>query len=102
MIKNFLVGLVNFVRGALSEPDGTPSTGRIMAVFALGCSMKWVHFMVYKHGEIPDLMNVLILVGGLYSISKVSGIFEAYINAKAGVQAQPVQTVTASTTVKTS
>ncbi len=85
MIKDFIIGVVKFFRDVFSD-GGQPSFSRVAAGFSLLCSMKWVHFMVYKHGEIPDLLNVLYLVGGLYSINRISSILEAYVAAKAGAQ----------------
>lgn len=83
-------GTILFVRGVFSSDSGSPSYSRIASGFALVCAMKWVNAIVAKTQVIPDLLNVLYLVGGLYFINQLPSILGAISASKAGA----VQTLT--------
>lgn len=73
--------VIGFVKDVFSD-NGQPSFARVAAGFALLCSMRWVHYIVMKTGTIPDMTPILFLVGGLYGISRLASIFDAYVAAK--------------------
>lgn len=89
---NFVRSLILFIRGVFSD-NGEPSYSRIGSAFALICLMKAVWLIVQKTYVIPDLLNVLYLVGGIYFINRLPDILGA-ITASKSALAQSVKTTT--------
>ena len=61
-----------FWRGAFSESDGTPSFSRVATAVIVGFSMGWVTALVRVNHQLPDFGGLVLLIGALYGVNKVS------------------------------
>jgi len=65
----------NFWRSVFSEPDGTPSFSRVATAVIVGFSVGWVTTLVRLNHQLPDFGGLVLLIGALYGVNKVSGAF---------------------------
>ena len=61
-----------FWRGVFSESDGTPSFSRVATAVIVGFSMGWVTALVRVNHQLPDFGGLVLLIGALYGVNKVS------------------------------
>jgi ABC-type uncharacterized transport system permease subunit len=64
-----------FWRSVFSESDGTPSFSRVATAVIVGFSMGWVTALVRLNHQLPDFGGLVLLIGTLYGVNKVSGAF---------------------------
>jgi hypothetical protein len=57
------------------EPDGTPSFSRVATAGVVAFVLGWVTHLVGHDHRLPDFGGVCLLIGTLYGINKVSGVF---------------------------
>ena len=71
--------LVAFLKSTFSEPDGTGSASRILALLAILSNIAWVSFIVIKTSSLPDLSGSAMYIGASfsgYAANKISGAFK--------------------------
>lgn len=69
---------VGFLKQALSEPNGNPSSSRFTAFLITFATISWVSFVVVHTGTLPDLTSAAMFIAagnGGYMANKVSAIF---------------------------
>jgi hypothetical protein len=66
-----------FWRSVFSEPDGTPSFSRVATAVIVGFSMGWVTALVRLNHQLPDFGGLVLLIGALYGVNKVSAAVSA-------------------------
>ncbi len=68
---------MSFLRGALSESDGSPSFSRLASGALVLSSIGWVTSIVVRTHTLPsDLGGLSLFIGALYGINKVSTAVE--------------------------
>ncbi len=63
----------NFWRGVFSESDGTPSFSRVATAVIVAFAMGWVTALVRANHQLPEFGGLVLLIGTLYGVNKVSG-----------------------------
>jgi len=62
-----------FWRGVFSESDGTPSFSRVSTAVIVAFAMGWVTALVRANHQLPEFGGLVLLIGTLYGVNKVSG-----------------------------
>jgi hypothetical protein len=71
--------IIAFAKSTMSEPDGTGSASRVLALTAILTNICWVSFLVIKTGTLPDLSGSAMYIGASfsgYAANKFSGCFK--------------------------
>ena len=66
-----------FWRSVFSEPDGTPSFSRVATAVIVAFAMGWVTTLVRLNHQLPDFGGLVLLIGALYGVNKVSAAVSA-------------------------
>ncbi len=69
---------LGFLKQALSEPNGNPSSSRFTAFLITFATIAWISFVVVHTGTLPDLTSASMFIAagsGGYMTNKVSAIF---------------------------
>lgn len=67
----------NFWRSVFSESDGTPSFSRVGTGVIVAFAMGWVTALVRMNHQLPDFGGLVLLIGTLYGVNKVSAAVSA-------------------------
>ena len=71
-IKEYLDGLLKFIKSVFSEADGTGSAARILsALFAIS-AVYWITHLVHVNHAVPPLSDITTLVAAPYAANKIS------------------------------
>jgi hypothetical protein len=54
-----------------SDPDGTPSSARVITALVVLFALGWVTFLVRKHGVLPEFAGLTAFVSAIYAINKL-------------------------------
>lgn len=68
--------IVAFLKSTFSEPDGTGSASRVLALLAILSNIAWVSFVVVRTHALPDLSGSAMYIGASfsgYAANKISG-----------------------------
>lgn len=71
--------LITFLKSTFSEPDGTGSASRVLALVAILSNIVWVSFVVIKTHAMPDLSGSAMYIGASfsgYAANKISTVFK--------------------------
>lgn len=67
-----MLTVVSFLRGAFSEGDGSPSFSRVATGVLVAFSLGWVTHLVIHHHALPDFGGLVLYVGTLYGLNRLS------------------------------
>ncbi len=76
--------ILRFLKSTLSEPDGTGSASRVLALIAILSNIVWVSFIVIRTHMLPDLSGSAMYIGASfsgYAANKFSGCFKKDTNS---------------------
>jgi|HubBroStandDraft_1064217.scaffolds.fasta_scaffold741079_1 hypothetical protein len=71
--------IIAFLKSTFSEPDGTGSASRVLALLSILSNIVWVSYIILRTHIMPDLSGSAMYIGASfsgYAANKISGVFK--------------------------